>query len=92
MGTAMRTAMGTLIALGFAMGVAACASDNGPLLVAPGAEDLDCQALKQDMKDAGELGENASARRRWVRQLMTEKSCPRDSRISISIGATTYFD
>ena len=71
----------------------ACATDDGKsLLVAEGDDTLSCSALHQAYADAGSLGDNAPARRRWLAQLISEKDCRPLRTISISIGASYSFD
>ena len=71
----------------------ACATDDGKsLLVAEGDDTLSCSALHQAHADAGRLGDNAPARRRWLAQLISEKDCRPLRPISISIGASYSFD
>ena len=71
----------------------ACATDDGKsLLVADGDDKLSCSALHQAHADAGRLGDNAPARRRWLAQLISEKDCRPLRTISISIGGSYSFD
>ena len=70
-----------------------CATDDRKsLLVADGDEALSCSALHQAHEDAGRLGDNAPARRRWLAQLISEKDCRPLRKISLSIGASYSFD
>ena len=82
-----------IIALFCSATVCACATDDGKsLLVAEGDDTLSCSALHQAHADAGSLGDNAPARRRWLAQLISEKDCRPLRTISISIGGSYSFD
>lgn len=82
-----------IIALVCSAALFACATDDGKsLLVAEGDDSLSCSALHQAHADAGRLGDNAPARRRWMAQLISEKDCRPIRTISISIGASYSFD
>jgi len=82
-----------IIALVCSATLCACATDDGKsLLVAEGDDTLSCSALHQAHADAGRLGDNAPARRRWLAQLISEKDCRPLRTISISIGASYSFD
>ena len=82
-----------IIALFCSATVCACATDDGKsLLVAEGDDTLSCSALHQAHADAGRLGDNAPARRRWLAQLISKKDCRPLTTISISIGGSYSFD
>jgi len=82
-----------IIALFCSATVCACATDDGKsLLVAEGDDTLSCSALHQAHADAGMLGDNAPARRRWLAQLISEKDCRPLRTISINIGGSFSFD
>ena len=82
-----------IIALFCSATLYACATDDGKsLLVADGDDKLSCSALHQAHADAGRLGDNAPARRRWLAQLISEKDCRPLRTISISIGGSYSFD
>ena len=82
-----------IIALVCSATLCACATDDGKsLLVADGDDKLSCSALHQAHADAGRLGDNAPARRRWLAQLISEKDCRPLRTISINIGGSFSFD
>ena len=69
-----------------------CVTPDRSILTRAGDESLDCAALKAEFDFAAELGENATARRRHIRALQTEKQCVRPPKISISIGVSKSFN
>ena len=69
-----------------------CAPLDRSILTRDGDEGLDCAALKAEFDCAAKLGENASARRRHIRELQTEKQCVTPPKISISIGVSKSFN
>ena len=82
-----------IIALVCSATLCACATDDGKsLLVAEGDDTLSCSALHQAHADAGRLGDNAPARRRWLAQLISEKDCRPLRNISITIRGSYSFD
>ena len=74
-------------------GLSGCATNDGKsLLVAEGDDALSCTALHQAFAGAGSLGENAPARRRWLKTLIAEKDCRPIRTIGITVGASVTFD
>ena len=72
-----------------AAGFSGCATDDGKsLLVAEGDDALSCTALHQALAGAGSLGENAPARRRWLKTLIAEKDCRPIRTIGITVGTS----
>ena len=69
----------------------ACASDDRSMLIMAGDEFLDCTALEAEMELAGNLGEDAPARRRHIRSLQGKNQCISKPNISISFGYTKFF-
>ena len=69
-----------------------CAPLDRSILTRDGDEVLDCAALKAEFDFAADLGENAPARRRYIRKLQTEKQCVTPPKISISIGVSKSFN
>ena len=86
-GVAIR--FGTVMLLFLLLG---CAPPNRSILTHDGDEALDCAALKAKFDFAAKLGENASARRRHIRALSTEKQCVTPPKISILIGMSKTFN
>ena len=69
-----------------------CVTPDRSILTRAGDESLDCAALKAEFDFAAELGENATARRRHIRALQTEKQCVTPPKVSISIGVSKFFN
>ena len=69
----------------------ACASNDRSMLTMAGDEFLDCAALEAEMELAGNLGEDAPARRRHIRSLQDKNQCISKPNISISFGYTKFF-
>lgn len=69
----------------------ACASNDRSMLTTAGDEFLDCTALDVEMQLAGNLGEDAPARRRHISSLQDKNQCISKPNISISFGYTKFF-
>jgi hypothetical protein len=69
----------------------ACASNDRSMLTMAGDEFLDCTALNAEMELAGNLGEDAPARRRHIRSLQDKNQCISKPNISITFGYTKFF-
>ena len=69
-----------------------CAPPDRSFFTRDGDEALDCAALKAEFDFAAKLGQNAPARRRYIRALQTEKQCVTSPKISISIGVSESFN
>ena len=86
-GFAMR--FGTVMLLFLLLG---CAPPDRSILTRDGDEALDCAALKAEFDFTAELGQNALARRRYIKALQEEKQCVTPPKISISIEVSKSFN
>ena len=83
-----KMANSTLVIVLFFSLLIACAKPDESILVKEGDDLLDCGALANELEFAKNLGENASSRRRHIRDLQEKRQCIKKPEISISIGVT----